>query len=211
MHTGLSALTELAVRLRAVPNPARHWASTTDVFRTWADDATLREDLRGQLSWLASNEASALADKSKETTTHFAYCLLDEPDDEFSLWLHEYKPQRDWRQGYANTVHNHRYHFCTTILTGSYLHQRFGVELDAAGGTVRAARLASSRVCRAGASGRMLANEFHRIPRAEDGTLTFLVKSRTIRRWSVSYDPATRRSRTHLPIRDRLDQLAARL
>ena len=55
---------------------------------------------------------------SRETTTHFAWCLLDRPDDGFSFWLHEYKPQQDWRIGYADSVHNHRYHFCTTILRG---------------------------------------------------------------------------------------------
>jgi hypothetical protein len=108
-------------------------------------------------------------------------------------------------------VHNHRYHFSTTILAGSYLHQRFDVRLDPGGRQVRAAQLAETMIRRAGADEVMLSEQFHRIPRAEDGTVTFLVKSAPVRSWSVSYDPAHGTSWRHTSRRERLTEVAERL
>ena len=45
----------------------------------------------------------------------------------------------------------------------------------------------------------------------EDGTVTFLVKSRMVTPWSLSYDPDTGRSQRHIPMRSRLADLAGRL
>jgi hypothetical protein len=57
----------------------------------------------------------------------------------------------------------------------------------------------------------MLANEFHRIPKAADDTVTFLVKSRPVRPWSLSYDPDTRTSHRHVPVESRLEELTKHL
>ncbi|MET0234226.1 MAG: hypothetical protein ABW224_06290, partial [Kibdelosporangium sp.] len=149
--------------------------------------------------------------RSRETTTHFAWCLLNDTADKFSFWLHEYKPQKDWRTGYADSVHNHRYHFCTTILRGNYVHERFATEMDATGLTIRSVNMVHTGVCEAGDAGTMLSEEFHRIPKAADGTMTFLVKSRPVRGWSLSFDPTTNISRRHVPVEERLGNLADRL
>jgi hypothetical protein len=209
MRTRLSALAGLACQLRSCDTG--DWTTVAARFTTWAGQPDLREELRDHLRGLTGNMATAVTSRSRETTTHFAWCLLDLPDDAFSFWLHEYKPQQDWRVGYADSVHNHRYHFCTTILRGCYVHERYEAELDPTGQEIRSATLLRSGVCRAGEAGMMLSDQFHRIPKAEDGTMTFLVKSRAMRGWSLSYDPLTGISRRHVPIEQRLDQLAGLL
>ena len=202
------SLGRLAGELRG----AGEWPARYGRFQAWVRAqpdllGTLRAELRGlsapDLTWLGAG--------SRETTTHFAWRLMDEPDDPFSCWLHEYKPQRDWLPGYANTVHNHRYDFGTTVLSGGYLHEWFDVELDSSGELVRGATPAGAETFLPGAVCAVTADRFHRIPRAKDGTVTFLIKSRPVKSWSVSFDPVTRVSRRHVPVEVRVGELAQRL
>ena len=209
MRTRSSALAELAGALRAAD--VTDWQAVAGRFATWASRPGMREELRHHLRTLSGEVAAAVIARSRETTTHFAWCLFNEPADRFSFWLHEYKPQKDWRIGYADSVHNHRYHFCTTILRGSYVHERFATEMDLAKLTIRSATMVHSGVCETGEIGTMMSDEFHRIPKAADGTMTFLVKSRPVRGWSLSFDPVTNASRRHVPVEERLDRLADRL
>jgi hypothetical protein len=205
----LSALTELATKMRTCDTA--DWTRVAPVFTTWSAQPNLREALRDYLHGLTGNAADAVTARSRETTTHFAWCLLDQPTDTFSFWLHEYKPQQDWRIGYADSVHNHRYHFCTTILSGAYLHERFDARLGLGGRTVVGTELTNRTQCAEGTTGTLLAHEFHRIPRAADGTMTFLVKSRAVTPWSLSYDPDTGVSHRHVPVEDRLEDLTNHL
>ncbi|MCE7010674.1 hypothetical protein LWC34_48910 [Kibdelosporangium philippinense] len=209
MRTELSALADLAGQLRATD--LTDWTAVSGRFTQWASRPGLRDELRHHLQTLSGEVAAAVISRSRETTTHFAWCLLNQPGDKFSFWLHEYKPQRDWRIGYADSVHNHRYHFCTTLLRGCYVHERFDADLDPNGLVVKSATMVHSGVCEAGESGTMLSDQFHRIPKAADGTMTFLVKSRPVRGWSLSFDPATSVSRRHVPVEERLGNLADRL
>jgi hypothetical protein len=210
VRTGLSTLSELADGISGVRTPD-DWRSVDEVFGAWADTPGRRAELKSYLGRLPAAEAAGVAARSKEATTHFAWCLFDRPADPFSLWLHEYKPGRDWLPGYANSVHNHRYHFCTTLLSGAYLHERFTAELDEHAMTIRSVTRQRGTLCAAGARGHLLSHEFHRIPYAEDGTMTFLVKSRMVAPWSLSYDPDTGLSQRHIPMRNRLTDLAGRL
>jgi len=202
----LSALADLAGEMRSTD--VADWPVVADRFGKWAAQPDLRAELRTYLHGLTGNSATAVLARSRETTTHFAWCLLDLPADAFSFWLHEYKPQQDWRIGYADSVHNHRYHFCTTILCGRYVHERFTADVTEDETEIRSVGLLRSGVCETGEAGMMLSDQFHRIPKAEDGTVTFLVKSRAVRPWSLSYDPATGISRRHVPIEQRLGRLA---
>lgn len=212
MLTGLSALTELADVINQVPKPVvDHWPVVDAVLRDWAAAPGPRRELRAHLRALPADEAAEVVARSKETTTHFAWCLYDRPEDEFSLWLHEYKPQRSWLPGYANTVHNHRYHFCTTLLSGGYLHERYTAEVTADGTAIRSVTRTGGTYLPEGDGGCLLSSEFHRIPVAGDGTMTFLVKSRMVAPWSLSFDPATGLSQRHLPLITRLSALAGRL
>lgn len=209
--TGLATITELASRITSAGTPAVDQWSIGGQFDEWAAQPGLRERLRGHLRALTPQEEVRVVARSRETTTHFAWCLRDEPTEPFTFWLHEYKPQQDWRHGYADSVHNHRYHFCTTILSGSYLHERFTARVDAEGRSVLGTTLLRRAECPTGTTGTMLAHQFHRIPRAADDTMTFLVKSRAVRPWSLSYDPDTRTSHRHVPVESRLEELTKHL
>jgi hypothetical protein len=210
--TTSSALGELAEQLNAADvDLTSHWSEVDRWFETWAQRTGLRADLRAHLLGLPNEEADAIIKRSRETTTHFAWCVRDNPDEQFTFWVHEYKEQRDWRAGYAESVHNHRYHFCTTILRGGYLHERYSAILSPQSMLIASAELLTSTPCPAGAAESLMASDFHRIPRAVDGTMTFLVKSREVTPWSLSYDPLTHESQRHVPVESRLSQLVKRL
>ncbi|MQA10911.1 MAG: hypothetical protein GEU98_20615 [Pseudonocardiaceae bacterium] len=212
MLTRISVLAGLAEELRRNEYPlAERWSLVHEWFERRVALPGFRARLREYLRALPADRAGAVANRSRETTTHFAWCLLDEPDDPFSFWLNEYKPQRDWQRGYADSVHNHRYHFCTTILSGSYLHERFDVRLDSETGLIASARLRRRTVAEEGSAGMLLASDFHRIPRAVDNTMTFLVKSRPVYDSSLSYDPVTGTGRRHVPVESRLGELTERI
>jgi hypothetical protein len=212
--TGLPTLTELADAIRgtgvAADNRwADRWEWVQPVFEDWVRVPGRRAELAASLRALPADDAAGVVARSKEATTHFAWCLYDRPSDPFSLWLHEYKPSRSWLPGYANSVHNHRYHFCTALLSGGYTHERFTADID--GDTIRSVTRQRGTYCAEGATGYLLSHEFHRIPHAEDGTMTLLVKSRMVAPWSLSYDPATGLSQRHIPMGNRLAGLAGRL
>ncbi len=212
MPNRVCALSELAEQLRAAEFDLSHrWDTVDKWFEGWAEQPGLRANLRGYLLDLPNDQAGAVIGRSRETTTHFAWCLRDVPDEPFTFWLHEYKQQRDWRIGYADSVHNHRYHFCTTILRGGYLHERYAAMINPSTELIKSAELVTSTSCPVGASAFLLASDFHRIPRAADGTMTFLVKSREVTPWSLSYDPDTHQSHRHVPVETRLEHLASRL
>ncbi|WP_433262509.1 hypothetical protein ACQPZF_29690 [Actinosynnema sp. CS-041913] len=195
----------------ADPPVVDHWEHVAGRFHEWANRPGLKQRLRAHLCALTPQEEMRVVARSRETTTHFAWCLRDEPAEPFTFWLHEYKPQHDWRQGYADSIHNHRYHFCTTLLAGSYLHERFTARLAEDGRSIAETELLRSTQAQRGDSGTMLAHEFHRIPKAADDTLTFLVKSRAVSPWSLSYDPDTRTSHRHVPVESRLEELTKTL
>lgn len=208
---GTATLFELASGITAAGPPAVDRWTIGPLFDEWAVQPGLQEGLREHLRTLSPQEESRVVTRSRETTTHFAWCLRDEPTEPFTFWLHEYKPQRDWRHGYADSVHNHRYHFCTIILSGSYLHERYTARLGEGGRSILSASPLRRTECPTGTSATMLVHEFHRIPRAADDTMTFLVKSRAVRPWSLSFDPDTRTSHRHVPIESRLEELTNHL
>ncbi len=210
--TRFPVLAGLADALRA-NGSEQDWPALHGVTERWVADrpdllAALREQLRALPEWAMTEIAAA----SRETTTHFAWQLVgEEADARFSFWLHEYKPQRDWWQGYANSVHNHRYHFSSTVLAGGFQHEWYEVSLDPTGELVRGLECSATEMWRPGRTWPMTADRFHRVARAIDGTVTFLVKSRAVRGWSLSVDPATWVSRRHVPVEGRIGELADRI
>lgn len=212
MPIRVSVLGELAEQLRSAEfDLSQRWDGVDAWFTAWAAQPGLRTNLRHHLLDLPTEHATAMIARSRETTTHFAWCLRDRPDEPFTFWLHEYKEQRDWRAGYADSVHNHRYHFCTTILRGGYLHERYAATINPGTELVGSAELMVSTTCPVGATGTLFASDFHRIPRAAEGTMTFLVKSREVTPWSLSYDPDTHEGHRHVPVEARMAHLASRL
>jgi hypothetical protein len=189
-----------------------HWHLVHELTAKWLDaQPDLLGELRCRLRALPETARAELAAASRETTTHFAWRLAGAAGLPFSFWLHEYKPQRDWWRGYANSVHNHRYHFCTTVLNGGFQHEWYDVRLDSTGELAHEVACRASEVWRPGPVRSVTADQFHRVARATDGTLTFLVKSRAVREWSVSVDPATRVTRRHVPVEVLSANLAERI
>ncbi|TCP56926.1 hypothetical protein EV191_101875 [Tamaricihabitans halophyticus] len=212
MLTRLSIISELADELRGFGDSLiDRWQLVDEWFQWRVCQPSFRARLRRHLGELSADHAKQVTARSRETTTHFAWCLLDDPTDPFSFWLNEYKPQRDWLRGYADSVHNHRYHFCTLMLAGSYLHERFAVTLDPAESAITSARLLRRGVNETGSTDTLISTDFHRVPRAVDGTLTFLVKSKPVRGWSLSYDPISHTSRKHVPVESRLGELTTKV
>lgn len=217
--TALTALSDLADALRpcATGGWADDWASVHLATATWlAAQPGLLPTIRDWLRALPPDAAAAIAAGSRETTTHFAWRLAAPTGMPFSFWLHEYKPRREWLAGYANTVHNHRYHFCTTVLAGGYRHEWHDVRLDPRTAATCApqassVRLRASEQWDPGPVRSVAADEWHRIPTARDGTVTFLVKSRPVRRHSVSVEPETLRTTRHVPVEERITDLADRI
>jgi hypothetical protein len=208
----VSALAELAARLNSIDESLiDRWQLVDQSFQSWVEQPDLRAKLRRHLLELPSDQAAAVIDRSRETTTHFAWCLRDRKAEPFTFWLHEYKPQNDWLPGYADSVHNHRYHFCTTIVRGGYLHERYRVDIDPVTELISSAALVRSTPCETGAVEMLLTSDFHRIPVAHDVTMTFLVKSRQVNSWSLSYDPNTDTGHRHVPVESRLGRLAERI
>ncbi|MFD2419448.1 hypothetical protein [Amycolatopsis pigmentata] len=204
-----SALAGLTADLHGLERPlVAHWPRVHETFLRWVAKPEFRVDLRDYVRSLPEAE---LAARARETTTHFAWCLLDQPDTDFTLWLHEYKPRHDWRPGYADSVHNHRYHFCTTLLHGSYLHERFDATVSAESGLITSVTPRERMTCETGSSAVMLAPEYHRVGGVADDTMTFLVKSRPVAAWSLSYDPGCGVTHRHVPVENRLGEMSARI
>lgn len=212
MLTRFSIVAEMAHELRRAEfSLVDRWCDVNEWFRFRVALPDFRSKLRRYIQTLPSDRAEALISRSRETTTHFAWCVRDEPDEPFTFWLNEYKSQRDWLRGYADSVHNHRYNFCTTLLSGSYLHERYDVRLDPNNGLIAGTCLLERTVTEAGETAVMLVDEFHRIPRVVDNTFTFLVKSRPVYTSSLSFDPLTRTARRHVPVESRLGELTERI
>lgn len=209
MLTDTSTLGGLTAELSELDQPlAEHWEVVHETFLRWVGLPQFRAHLKNYVLGLPGTE---VAGRSRETTTHFAWCLLDDAGADFSLWLHEYKPQHDWRRGYADSVHNHRYHFSSTMLHGGYLQEHYDVRMHPETGMITSVLARDRAQCPTGSSGMMLAADFHRIVSADDDTMTFLVKSRPVTGWSLSYDAERGTAHRHVPVENRLGEMTARI
>lgn len=191
---------------------ATRWQPAHELVQRWAgDQPDLLAALREQLRALPPAAGAHIAAGSRETTTHFAWRLVHDDALPFSLWLHQYKPRYDQWLGYANSVHNHRYHFSSIVLAGGFQHEWYHVDLDPTGERVFGLSCAGAQPWRPGPVRLVTAERFHRVARAVDGTVTFVVKSAPVRGWSLSVDPATMVSRRHVPVEGRIGELAERI
>jgi hypothetical protein len=209
MLTETSPLSGLTAELRELDRPlTARWAQVHETFVRWVRMPEFRDHLRNFVLGLPAAEVAA---RSRETTTHFAWCLLDDPGADFSLWLNEYKPQVDWRPGYANSVHNHRYHFCRSMVHGGYIQEHYDAAVSPESGLVTAVASRGRARCATGSTSMLLASDFHRIVSATDDTMTFLVKSRPVTSWSLSYDLERGTAHRHIPVENRLGEMSARI
>ena len=86
MPTRLHALAELASAIQCVNGSiVDHWSEVNRHFQDWVGQPGLRADLKSYLAELPSADFAALIGRSRETTTHFAWCLRAEGDDEWAV------------------------------------------------------------------------------------------------------------------------------
>jgi hypothetical protein len=202
VHDLITALRHNADRLR---DDWRHAAAVLAAWSTSSGPARAR--VTTYLRDLPVESQVAVATRSRETATHYAWCVHDMPTEPFSLWINEYKLAGRWPPTYANSVHNHRYDFCTRVLAGGYVHERYRVGWDHDSGRLVSVSLHDR--CGLGEDDMLIvpADVYHRIPAAHDGTLTLLVKARPRFRQSFSYDPTKHTTQIHIPIEARFDAL----
>lgn len=131
-------------------------------------------------AWKQSERLPSTELLSRETPTHWKWFVgghLDGP----LLWIHEYKPPSLRRPGYAQSIHDHRYSFCSAIVRGGYVHRTF-VVVDNRVPTFRDARMLVAPSVYV-----LDADQVHSVGDLQDGTLTLIVQAPKRRGYSTEY------------------------
>ena len=147
-------------------------------------------------------------DSLRETTTHYVWAIASGVD--IRICLNEYKPLSVRSDGYATSIHDHRYDFVSIILRGGFSHQKYDAHferLDA----IKEPLLISEIALSAGDLLVVRCDEFHRLSNIELDTLSLMVKLPPKKPYSTSFDVRTRAVTHHYPYVERPDQLLAKL
>ena len=164
-----------------------------------AEAATFRAPAaRDLLAAMRSHEAAALTagirsgavdpDKlvirelSREVSTHYKWCLYS--DGQLSVWLNEYKPGT--HQGYARTVHNHRYSFASHVVWGSLEQRQFSIKHAA--GRISSIDVKDISVVKSGEDYCLGSDDVHEVTRWEPGTASLVLKGPAVRAASEVFD-----------------------
>ncbi|MEU5882695.1 hypothetical protein [Spirillospora sp. NPDC047279] len=167
--------------------------------RRFYDD--MRGELARELAALADEDFAEIVGRSRETSTHYKWSLMDDPANDFKIWLHEYKDGAHRGSGYARSIHNHRYPLSSLILYGSYKHTKLAI--DDMSEQSRRLRITTEQKLDPGSVYTITTNELHSISDIRDHTITLVVQHRTIRSFSISIDPQSLRTIRHYPIEER--------
>lgn len=177
--------------------------SLDDFRRGWNDLDALR--------WLLCRRLEVnlqlMASRSRETTTHYKWLLAADRRIQARVWLHEFKPRRERREGFAATVHNHRYSFQTLVLRGSYVNTLYQVSFDRNTLRVHSCEPVDENEVPAYARYAMSPNEYHSLRDIEDGTQTLVMESAPALSASFSLDQEGGRMVQHIPLEARVDAL----
>lgn len=143
--------------------------------------------------WLETQPQTNLqliADRSIERSTHFKWFLGGRPG-VYTVWLHEYKSPASFSQAvdFAASVHNHRYGFCSRVLSGALHVSDFVVDVVDAPPRPR-----DTRTVRRGDTMILSHEDVHRVDRVDPGTCTLLVQGPAARGFSTRYEVATGRA-----------------
>lgn len=131
-------------------------------------------------AWKRGEHSHGIELFSRETTTHWKWFVAGDVPGPL-IWIHEYKPSASRRGGYAQSIHDHRYSFCSAIVHGGYTHRRFAIGGDQALNTCSAESLSAPHVyC-------LDADEVHSVDDILDGTLTLIVQAPKRRGYSTEY------------------------
>lgn len=96
-----------------------------------------------------------------------------------------YWPVTKWP---LESIHNHRFHFCATIICGRYTHEEYNVILD--DNQVKVV-LNKTTVLEKGDTYFFTAGSFHRVIPSDELTISFLVRGKPVLPYSTVIDPET--------------------
>lgn len=184
---------------------------------SWSDDGSMvtLETVRRLLlasvlpeafaSWLVARSREQLeqiADRSLERTTHYKWFLGARPG-KYTVWLHEYKSPELFARAmdFAASVHNHRYGFCSCVLSGALHVSEFII-----GGPGEPIELSGTRTLRQGETMILSQEDVHRVDRVEPYTFTLLVQGPPARNFSTCYDVPSGRGRRVYDLQSRLPE-----
>lgn len=166
------------------------------------------ELLMGLCARVESTDPDRIIAKSKETDTHFVWCVQSLRESDGKICIHQYKNLPTGLGGHANTVHDHRYDFLTFMLQGSYSEERYSPESvlgDHSPAVVRKSSFTPGSI-------RFVPNElFHRVTDVEPGTLTLVLKAPASKENSTSLDLKTGIRQNHLSWKQRFHAFATAL
>ncbi|MGH9194329.1 MAG: hypothetical protein ACRD1T_01145 [Acidimicrobiia bacterium] len=152
-------------------------------------------------------ELDDCARESNETSTHFQWRVHRGPEDGYEIWLHEYKPQGLLRSGYADSIHDHRYWFASSLLAGGFTQTTYCVE-ESTG--VRRLRETGKVSFTKGTAYVVDPSAVHSISDFSYPTLTLLVRSRAIKPYSTEFRLSDGRAVHYYPLRTRIRLLRDR-
>ena len=124
-------------------------------------------------------------DRSVEKTTHYKWFLAEDPNCQFQLWLHEYKPAELRRKGHATVAHNHRFWLSSLILRGGFTDNRYRREPEGTGNLI--AKLSSSRMT-PGDTMVLAPDEIHSLSELCDGTISLIAQGMPVRSYSEVFE-----------------------
>lgn len=178
-------------------------AGLAEFHRLWGDLDALR--------WLVlqriEQNVQRVAQRSRETTTHYKWLLACDRPQGTKVWLHEFKPSSERRPGYAATVHNHRYPFTTVALSGGYSNVRYDVVFDPESLLVERCEVTDSTHLAPGQTYSIEPDEYHYVDEIEDRTKTLIMEFPALSPVSFSFDRRGERMTEHLALDARLRNL----
>jgi hypothetical protein len=162
------------------------------------------------VAWLVerpTDDLELIFERSLERTTHYKWFLGGRVT-EYIVWIHEYKPPAlfDQAVGFAASVHNHRYGFCSRVLCGALYVSTFAPPRDAS----QTVRLTARRQVDVGETMALTPEDVHRIDQVAPHTYTILVQGPKARDFSTCYDSGGF-SRRIYDMQSRLPQVLAML
>ncbi|MCD1258891.1 hypothetical protein B5M42_008585 [Paenibacillus athensensis] len=151
-------------------------------------------DLEQVLNWLDQIVTSSDEEQLQKLSTLMEvhplgfekYVIWNEQLDGPRMRLH-YWPQNKWP---FESIHDHRFHFCSTILCGSYTHETY--EVKQTDGEQVELELTSSTIMCSGDVYYFPAGHFHRVLPSEELTLSLIIRSEAVLPYSRVIDPKTR-------------------
>ena len=177
-----------------------------EAFAGWSSSTDTAAVRRALSEWLLETPAlAALSTAARETPTHYVWPVYAGAGGH-SVVINEYKDPLHMGEGYATTLHNHRYSFATFMLSGGYTQVRCDVQLPPSVRPVRVAEIGEDAVTEGGTV-TVDHDAFHRLADISAKTMTILVKCPAVKAFSISVDLRTLMVNKHIPVEARVVQL----